>query len=133
MFLDPIDWIIIISILTITLIIGFLFTKKSSQITTVIWISVTFTTAPENKNTLLSFYKKTNPGGPGWKKIIKNQKNRKRDMDSSCRNISNNYIINNDILLFIRNRIFYLWEYSIRNHFIFNFCHISNSFDVILE
>ena len=43
-------------------------------ITTFIWIVITFLTPPENKKVLLNFYKKTTPGGPGWKKIINNHK-----------------------------------------------------------
>ena len=39
-------------------------------ITTVIWLVVTFSTSPEDKEVLLSFYKKTVPGGPGWKAIL---------------------------------------------------------------
>ena len=39
-------------------------------ITTIVWIVVTFVTPAEDKEVLLSFYKKTNPGGPGWKAII---------------------------------------------------------------
>ncbi|WP_268223736.1 sodium:solute symporter family protein [Sinomicrobium oceani] len=39
-------------------------------ITTVIWLIVTFVTKPEKKEVLYSFYQKTQPGGPGWKKII---------------------------------------------------------------
>jgi len=39
-------------------------------ITTVIWLAVTFITQPETKETLNSFYKQTQPGGPGWKKVV---------------------------------------------------------------
>ena len=39
-------------------------------ITTVVWLVVTFATPAENKEVLLSFYKKTVPGGPGWKAIV---------------------------------------------------------------
>lgn len=39
-------------------------------ITTIIWLIVTFVTKPEKKEVLYSFYQKTQPGGPGWKKII---------------------------------------------------------------
>ena len=39
-------------------------------ITTVVWLVVTFSTSPEDKEVLLSFYKKTVPGGPGWKAIL---------------------------------------------------------------
>ncbi|MFY0650588.1 MAG: Na+:solute symporter [Cyclobacteriaceae bacterium] len=36
-------------------------------ITSVTWLVTTFTTKPENYETLLNFYKITHPGGPGWK------------------------------------------------------------------
>ncbi|MFK7750168.1 MAG: sodium:solute symporter family protein [Kordia sp.] len=39
-------------------------------ITTIIWVSVTFMTQPETKETLFNFYKKIQPGGPGWNKTI---------------------------------------------------------------
>ncbi len=39
-------------------------------VTSIIWIAATFLTKPEDKEILNSFYKKTQPGGPGWKKII---------------------------------------------------------------
>ncbi|MDT8400972.1 MAG: sodium:solute symporter family protein [Bacteroidales bacterium] len=39
-------------------------------ITTVVWIATTFLTAPETKETLRTFYRKTRPGGPGWKKVV---------------------------------------------------------------
>ena len=42
-------------------------------ITTVVWLLVTLITPPEDNKVLLNFYKKTNPGGPGWKKIVDNQ------------------------------------------------------------
>ena len=42
-------------------------------ITTVVWLVVTFSTSPEDKEVLLSFYKKTVPGGPGWKAIVGNE------------------------------------------------------------
>ena len=37
--------------------------------TTLIWIIVTFLTKPDSNEDLINFCKKTNPGGPGWKKI----------------------------------------------------------------
>jgi len=40
------------------------------MITTVVWLVVTFATPAEDKEVLLSFYKKTVPGGPGWKAIL---------------------------------------------------------------
>ncbi|MGS2740631.1 sodium:solute symporter family protein [Sinomicrobium sp. M5D2P17] len=39
-------------------------------ITTIIWLIVTFATKPEKKEVLYSFYQKTQPGGPGWKRIL---------------------------------------------------------------
>jgi len=42
-------------------------------ITTVVWLLVTFSTPAENKEVLFNFYKKTTPGGPGWKTIIGNE------------------------------------------------------------
>jgi SSS family solute:Na+ symporter len=43
-------------------------------ITTVVWLVATFATPAEDKEVLLSFYKKTVPGGPGWKAVIGNEK-----------------------------------------------------------
>ena len=42
-------------------------------ITTIVWLVVTFATPAEDKEVLLSFYKKTVPGGPGWKAIVGNE------------------------------------------------------------
>lgn len=39
-------------------------------ITTAVWLLVTFITKPEKVKVLQSFYEKTQPGGPGWSKII---------------------------------------------------------------
>jgi len=38
-------------------------------ISTVVWIVVTFATAPEPEATLQSFYRRVRPGGPGWAKV----------------------------------------------------------------
>ncbi len=40
-------------------------------ITTISWLIVTMVTPPSSMNTLQNFYKKIQPGGPGWKKIVK--------------------------------------------------------------
>ncbi|MDI9356891.1 MAG: Na+:solute symporter [Chitinophagaceae bacterium] len=37
---------------------------------TTVWLLVAFFTKPESKEVLYNFYKRTQPGGPGWKKII---------------------------------------------------------------
>ena len=43
-------------------------------ITTIIWVSVTFLTPAENKKTLQEFYRKIQPGGLGWKKVVEQAK-----------------------------------------------------------
>ncbi|WP_430411170.1 sodium:solute symporter family protein [Kordia sp.] len=43
-------------------------------ITTIIWLTVTFMTQPETNKTLFNFYKKIQPGGPGWNKTIADAK-----------------------------------------------------------
>ncbi|TLF46584.1 sodium:solute symporter family protein [Maribacter aurantiacus] len=73
----------IISILLKTTVIGpFLFAEETGVfpswseyvfvvlLTTAIWLATTFMTKPESKETLRSFYKKIQPGGPGWAKIV---------------------------------------------------------------
>ena len=39
-------------------------------ITTIVWLVVTFVTKPDDDQKLIEFYKKTRPGGPGWKRIV---------------------------------------------------------------
>ncbi len=39
-------------------------------VTTIIWLSATYLTQPESKEVLQSFYKKIQPGGPGWAKVL---------------------------------------------------------------
>ena len=39
-------------------------------ITTIVWLLVTFMTEPDDDQKLIEFYKKTRPGGPGWKRIV---------------------------------------------------------------
>ncbi len=39
-------------------------------VTTSIWMIVTLMTKPESDETLRSFYRKTQPGGPGWSKVV---------------------------------------------------------------
>lgn len=39
-------------------------------ITTFVWLLVTYITQPESNSVLFNFYRKTQPGGPGWKQII---------------------------------------------------------------
>ena len=39
--------------------------------TTLAWVMGMYLTRPESKDTLRSFYRLTRPGGPGWRRIIK--------------------------------------------------------------
>ena len=39
-------------------------------VTSVIWVGVTYLTQPESNEVLQSFYKKIQPGGPGWNKVV---------------------------------------------------------------
>tara|TARA_A100000164_G_C21334951_1_gene508241 strand:- start:43 stop:510 length:468 start_codon:yes stop_codon:yes gene_type:complete len=40
-------------------------------LTTTIWIGITYMTQPESDEVLRKFYKKIQPGGPGWEMVIK--------------------------------------------------------------
>ena len=44
-------------------------------ITTISWLTVTMITPPSSMDVLQNFYKKIQPGGPGWKKIVKESEN----------------------------------------------------------
>ena len=44
-------------------------------VTTSLWLLVTLITPAEEKSVLRSFYKKIQPGGPGWFKIVKEAQN----------------------------------------------------------
>jgi Na+/proline symporter len=39
-------------------------------VTSAIWLAVTFMTQPESDEVLRSFYRKIQPGGPGWAKVV---------------------------------------------------------------
>ncbi|SFR57055.1 sodium:solute symporter family protein [Maribacter stanieri] len=39
-------------------------------VTTAIWLMATYMTQPESNDTLRSFYRKIQPGGPGWAKVV---------------------------------------------------------------
>jgi Na+/proline symporter len=43
-------------------------------VTTIIWLTATYMTQPESKQVLQDFYKKIQPGGPGWSKVIRESK-----------------------------------------------------------
>ena len=50
-------------------------------ITTVSWVVVTLLTSPSDKTTLNEFYKITQPGGPGWDKVVSDAKEDGIDLD----------------------------------------------------
>ncbi|MFQ3326386.1 MAG: SSS family solute:Na+ symporter [Salibacteraceae bacterium] len=54
-------------------------------ITTVSWVVVTLLTSPSDKSTLNEFYKITQPGGPGWNKVVLDAKNDGIDLDTEKR------------------------------------------------
>ncbi|MDA9262647.1 Na+:solute symporter [bacterium] len=54
-------------------------------ITTVSWVVVTLLTSPSDKTTLNEFYKITQPGGPGWDKVVSDAKEEGIDLDTEKR------------------------------------------------
>ena len=50
-------------------------------ITTTLWLIVTYLTPSEGTSVLRSFYKKTQPGGPGWSKIVNEARNDSEDIE----------------------------------------------------
>jgi Na+/proline symporter len=40
-------------------------------VTTAVWLTVTFLTAPESAETLDRFYRRVRPGGPGWREVAR--------------------------------------------------------------
>ena len=52
-------------------------------VTTTSWLFVTFITPSEKDSVLRSFYKKIQPGGPGWAKIIETAKKQGEDIDKT--------------------------------------------------
>ncbi len=50
-------------------------------ITSVSWISVTFLTKPSDLKTLINFIRKVNPGGPGWKTVLKRAEEKGEDVE----------------------------------------------------
>lgn len=43
-------------------------------VTTAIWLTATYVTQPESTEVLRSFYKRIQPGGPGWSKVVNEAK-----------------------------------------------------------
>ena len=51
-------------------------------VTTIIWVSVTFATQAESKEVLRAFYKKIQPGGPGWAKVVNEAASENIDLEN---------------------------------------------------
>jgi len=51
--------------------------------TTIVWLTVTFLTKPENTKTLIKFYNTINPGGPGWNVLYDKARKEKIDFISN--------------------------------------------------
>lgn len=51
-------------------------------VTTAIWLIATFTTKPESNEVLRSFYKRIQPGGPGWAKVVDEAKTDNVEIDT---------------------------------------------------
>ncbi len=49
-------------------------------VTSAIWLTVTFMTQAESKEVLREFYRKIQPGGPGWSKVVNDAKTDKVDI-----------------------------------------------------
>ena len=52
-------------------------------VTTLIWLIATYVTQPESKEVLQRFYKKIQPGGPGWAKVILEAKAEHIELEST--------------------------------------------------
>ena len=61
---------------------GYMMFPTVVLITTIVWVTVTFITPPDDKHILRSFYQKIQPGGPGWKKIITEAQNEGVDIEA---------------------------------------------------
>ena len=59
--LDPNNSALFPSYLKFPIIVG---------LSTIVWLVVTYVTKPEGEETLFSFYKKIQPGGPGWNTVL---------------------------------------------------------------
>ena len=42
----------------------------TTTVTTIVWLAVTYATAPESPATLRAFYARARPGGPGWRAVV---------------------------------------------------------------
>ena len=54
-------------------------------ITTIVWVVTTFVTRPERKEVLQDFYKRIQPGGPGWARVIKEAASENIDLQTDTK------------------------------------------------
>ena len=52
-------------------------------VTSIVWLTVTFMTQPETNEVLQNFYKKIQPGGPGWRKVVNEAANNGQEIGLS--------------------------------------------------
>ncbi|TYP75830.1 sodium:solute symporter family protein [Aquimarina intermedia] len=52
-------------------------------LTTIIWITVTYLTSPDDDSKLFDFYRRIQPGGPGWKTVLQRAKEEKVEIVKS--------------------------------------------------
>lgn len=50
-------------------------------LTTLVWVAATLTTRPTSRETLYSFYRLVQPGGPGWARIVKEMQDQDQTSD----------------------------------------------------
>ena len=78
-------------------------------ITTVVWLLVTFLTPAENNKVLLNFYKRTTPGGPGWKAIVGDEQINNEGWSVPSGILAMLLALSYDLLLAFCNRLFHIW------------------------
>ena len=61
---DPAHWILVLRTPEYQTVIV-------AALTVALWLVVTFATKPESRETLLRFYRKCHPGGPGWAPVAR--------------------------------------------------------------
>ncbi len=49
-------------------------------VTTIVWVTVTYLTQAESKEVLQNFYKRIQPGGPGWAKVVSEARTENKEL-----------------------------------------------------
>lgn len=76
-YLESAIFILFLAILTLVVVLSFSLPERvfpwtliyTVPISLLIWVTVTMLTQPVDENKLIQFYKRVQPGGPGWKRI----------------------------------------------------------------